>query len=515
MLTIVADLLKEFEEKHNITIIYAVESGSRAWGYSSNTSDFDIRFIYHKNDMVNYITSNKTSDTLCGSKDEIEWQGWDLLKAVGHLKESNPSMIEFLYSPIIYVNKNEFREECLKITKDMHTHLSLMYHYYNMARKNWTEWIEGKDEVLLKKYFYVIRPIATLQYILHKYVTCPDKHFDLITDLNELLIEIKESISGESFNEIETLLKKKKTNYVKGEKGTPFLKINDWIIKQFLDFENVVAKKSDTMSIVDNDVNFKFQSLISFYKKIDNETKKILALTSKNGKTARSNYLTAIGFALQFIWLHENPNEDSNNVPKKISHLLKNEKIIKCVNLDIIDEIKKIIDVLTTEIDEKTQLEINMEYDKIYETFLLPQLKYAEDIKNYDIKKRHDIVEYMFKNFVNILWLLGNNEESQSNLPKDILNLGDPTCTVNDKLIEKLKMTANKIRPKFIVETNKIINDWLQNLLKYHEKTINDTKDKILKIRDINAQKRYNSSLKNINIERFDDLIKHVLVKKK
>ena len=80
--------LKELEQQNNITICFAVESGSKAWGFNSIDSDYDIRFIYFRNDPLSYITVNKQDDTVCGfSEDrELDWQGWDILKAVLHLK---------------------------------------------------------------------------------------------------------------------------------------------------------------------------------------------------------------------------------------------------------------------------------------------------------------------------------------------------------------------------------------------------------------------------------------------
>ena len=38
--------LKKIEEQENVKIIMAIESGSRAWGFASPDSDYDVRFIY-------------------------------------------------------------------------------------------------------------------------------------------------------------------------------------------------------------------------------------------------------------------------------------------------------------------------------------------------------------------------------------------------------------------------------------------------------------------------------------
>jgi uncharacterized protein len=101
---IINKLIKDLEEKHDITILLAVESGSRAWGFESANSDYDIRFIYKRNDFKKYLSVGKRSECIDGfSEDRIyDWSGWDITKAIKHLKESNPSAIEWLYSPIVY-----------------------------------------------------------------------------------------------------------------------------------------------------------------------------------------------------------------------------------------------------------------------------------------------------------------------------------------------------------------------------------------------------------------------------
>ncbi len=164
---------ERLETENNITIVFAVDSGSRARGFNNNDSDNDIRFVYVQNDFFQYVTCLKKPDTVCGFSDDkkLDWQGWDIKKALTHLKESNPSVIEWLYSPLMYIDKYDFKKNCLDIVRDMHTHMSLVYHYYNMAKTNWNDWITGKkSDIICKKYFYVIRPVATLQYISSKHI---------------------------------------------------------------------------------------------------------------------------------------------------------------------------------------------------------------------------------------------------------------------------------------------------------------------------------------------------------
>ena len=100
--------LKKIEEKENVKIIMAIESGSRAWGFASPDSDYDVRFIYVRK-MEDYLK-------LEGIRDVIEWQldetldinGWDIKKALQLLHKSNPTVFEWCASPIVYMEREEF-----------------------------------------------------------------------------------------------------------------------------------------------------------------------------------------------------------------------------------------------------------------------------------------------------------------------------------------------------------------------------------------------------------------------
>lgn len=63
---IIEQKLKEIEEEENVKIILAVESGSRAWGFASPDSDYDVRFIYVR-ETKEYLKLNEIRDV-------IEWQ---------------------------------------------------------------------------------------------------------------------------------------------------------------------------------------------------------------------------------------------------------------------------------------------------------------------------------------------------------------------------------------------------------------------------------------------------------
>lgn len=89
--SIIQQKLTEIEEKENIKILHCVESGSRAWGFASPDSDYDVRFIYvRKRDF--YLKLEKTRDVIEWQLDEtLDINGWDLQKALRLLYKSNPT----------------------------------------------------------------------------------------------------------------------------------------------------------------------------------------------------------------------------------------------------------------------------------------------------------------------------------------------------------------------------------------------------------------------------------------
>ena len=161
--------LKEIEERENIRVLHAAESGSRAWGIASPDSDYDVRFVYVR-PMDFYL---KLQD----KKDFIDWElnqvldinGWDITKALQHFYKSNATLYEWGNSPIIYKTTPQW-EKIMKLAEEYFSGKSAMYHYYGTARKNYEAYLM-EDMVKYKKYFYVLRPILACKWIEKK--KCP------------------------------------------------------------------------------------------------------------------------------------------------------------------------------------------------------------------------------------------------------------------------------------------------------------------------------------------------------
>ena len=99
--------LLEIEKEQNVKILYAVESGSRAWGFESVDSDYDVRFIYahSKNWYLNILPKRDVIEYPI--EDELDYSGWDLRKTMFLINKSNPVFFEWLRSPIVYI-KDDF-----------------------------------------------------------------------------------------------------------------------------------------------------------------------------------------------------------------------------------------------------------------------------------------------------------------------------------------------------------------------------------------------------------------------
>lgn len=186
--------LAKAEKEEGVRILLAIESGSRAWGFASPNSDYDVRFIYaHPEDWYYAVDLEERRDVIEYTiTDEIDLNGWDIRKALKLFWKSNPAFIEWIQSPIKYIEEGVFAEEARKLLPKVYTQESGIYHYRSMAKSNRNRYLRA-EMVPLKKYFYVLRPLLAVRWI-EKYNSAPPIEFEkllqMITDKKELLKEI-------------------------------------------------------------------------------------------------------------------------------------------------------------------------------------------------------------------------------------------------------------------------------------------------------------------------------------
>ena len=160
--------IKEVEEIRGVEVLLAVESGSRAWGFASPDSDYDIRFIYrHEKDW--YLSPWDKDETIeFMTEDDLDGSGWDLRKTFHLLLKSNAALLSWFYSPVIYKENTKFTALFRPLANACFSSIAVSYHYLSMSKK----YLEAcrSDEVKLKSYFYCLRTTLTGKWIIEDLV---------------------------------------------------------------------------------------------------------------------------------------------------------------------------------------------------------------------------------------------------------------------------------------------------------------------------------------------------------
>ena len=158
--------LRQIEKDNNVKVLLAVESGSRAWGFASPDSDYDVRFIYVRPEK-DYLRLEEVRDVIeLPINDELDINGWDLQKALRLLYRSNPTLFEWFSSPLVYM-ETDFADQFREIMTDYFSTKKSLYHYISMAEGNYREFLRG-ETVKAKKYFYVLRPVLACRWVIER-----------------------------------------------------------------------------------------------------------------------------------------------------------------------------------------------------------------------------------------------------------------------------------------------------------------------------------------------------------
>ena len=195
MKTKIQQRLKEIEEKGNLTILYACESGSRAWGFASPDSDYDVRFIYVK-PIHWYLSIEKRKDAIDLPVDpnNIDLSGWELTKTLALFRKSNGPLLEWLQSPIVYLDKGNFRERLWELSNQYSAQKALIHHYLGIAKNSF---LANTDtfRIKIKRYFYILRPLLAAKWVVEQQTPAPtafSKLLDLLANQPKILHIIEE-----------------------------------------------------------------------------------------------------------------------------------------------------------------------------------------------------------------------------------------------------------------------------------------------------------------------------------
>ncbi len=196
--------LSDLEKAKGIEILLACETGSRAWGFPSPDSDFDVRIIYkHEKNWYLSLTEKKDTIEYFLENNEIDISGWDIRKSLRLLWKSNPPLLERIQSPIIYKADKAFLAEINLVAPKVYSRIATIHHYLSMAKKALFDVLSSKD-YKLKRFFYALRASVACLWILEKEEIPPIEFIKMVNGLelplnltnriNEL-IEIKSTIN--------------------------------------------------------------------------------------------------------------------------------------------------------------------------------------------------------------------------------------------------------------------------------------------------------------------------------
>ncbi|MHA3772907.1 nucleotidyltransferase domain-containing protein [Verrucomicrobiota bacterium sgz303538] len=180
MVSRVREELKRLESERKVRVLYACESGSRAWGFASQDSDYDVRFLYvHERDW--YLSVEDRRDVIEEElPGDLDVSGWELRKALRLLRKSNPPLLEWLKSPVVYSHDPQFTAEFNTLAAEFYSPKRCFAHYLHMGFNNWRHYLLGRERVSLKKYLYVFRPVLACRWIERGHGQVPMLFKDLV-----------------------------------------------------------------------------------------------------------------------------------------------------------------------------------------------------------------------------------------------------------------------------------------------------------------------------------------------
>lgn len=250
MENLIKQKLQEIETTEQVKILHCIESGSRAWGFASPDSDYDVRFFYVRPKEF-YLRLDKTRDVIEWQLDDtLDINGWDISKALQLLHKSNPTLFEWNASPIVYQTTEEWKKVAAVIDRYF-VAKSGLYHYLNTAKSNYREYLK-RETVKLKKYFYVLRPLLACKWILAE-GTPPPMQFCKLMD---------KYLDASVAPDVERLLERKIQSPEVGE-GNRLNTINAYIDRSIAEIEEQISSMPAAQSSGWDELNAIFLSLLS------------------------------------------------------------------------------------------------------------------------------------------------------------------------------------------------------------------------------------------------------------
>jgi predicted nucleotidyltransferase len=195
--------LADIAANQKVKIVWAIESGSRAWGFPSPDSDYDARFIYVRS-IDQYLSPWTPRDVIeMPIEGDMDVNGWDLGKAIKLMLKGNAVVLEWLQSSIVYGGDKRFQSEMLALANQCADRMNAMRHYFHLGTQQWERFLALGDEAPAKKLFYSARPALCLRWLrVHRDRSVPPMHFQTLMQDAEtptsIRIEFEELVAAKA-----------------------------------------------------------------------------------------------------------------------------------------------------------------------------------------------------------------------------------------------------------------------------------------------------------------------------
>ncbi|MEM8973296.1 MAG: nucleotidyltransferase domain-containing protein [Pseudomonadota bacterium] len=251
--TQIQDKLARIEAYDNVRILFAVESGSRAWGFPSPDSDYDARFVYARS-VDWYVSINPGRDVIeLPIEADLDINGWDIQKALGLLLKPNPVLLEWLSSPVRYRWNDDVCDQLIALSKKIAHNRACLHHYIGVGEGSFTRTIDGKEQVSIKKYFYVLRPAMALRWVR--------MHPDTIPPMNFQELMQGADLPGKLTRLIEELLEKKRITKEMGE--APRIKeLDEFVVSEFEQAKSLASQTAKPGQKLESEANALLRSIV-------------------------------------------------------------------------------------------------------------------------------------------------------------------------------------------------------------------------------------------------------------
>jgi uncharacterized protein len=190
-------MLDRIAAEHCVFLPLAVESGSRAWGFSSRDSDYDCRFVFVRR-AIDHITPRTTRDVIeLPLEGDLDANGWDLRKALQLLLKGNAVIVEWLCSPVVYRGRAWFRDSFFEFARHAASREAICRHYLHLGERQRRVYFGDGRDIPQKKIFYALRPAAALRWLrMHPAEAVAPMHFPTLMEECDAPRELREEVLG-------------------------------------------------------------------------------------------------------------------------------------------------------------------------------------------------------------------------------------------------------------------------------------------------------------------------------